>query len=141
MNALFDHGKWLEQYTDVLQTLGHFDDELGIVYVILGQKTMAQVDATLEVGVVGRHVVGADEVIDASAGTANGGHYIVARLQFGHIRTNGFDATEPFVADHQEVEPGGSRAIFSRVDLFVSAVHANSQNLYEDAATIQHILY
>src|SRR5436190_2107497 len=141
MNALFDHGKWLEQYTDVLQTLWHFDDELGIVYVIFGQKTVAQIDAALEVGVISSHVICTDEVINALAGTANRGDHIITRLQFGHIRADSFDAAESFMADHQEVEAGGSCTIFSRVDLFVSAVHANSQNLYQDTPTIRHILY
>jgi hypothetical protein len=45
------------------------------------------------------------------------------------------------MADDQEVEAGGSCTIFSRVDLFVGAVHANSQNLYQDAASIGNILY
>ena len=46
---------------DLLQPLRNLDDELGVVDVVLGEVAVAQVDAALEVGVVGRHVVGADQ--------------------------------------------------------------------------------
>ena len=87
---------------------------------------MAQVDAALVVSVVGGHVVGADQVIDALAGPAHRGHDVVAGLYLGDIRADGFHLAEALVADDQEVVSGRRRTVLGGVDLFVGSVYTNS---------------
>src|SRR5205807_10501044 len=57
---------------------------------------MAQADAALEICIIGGHVVGADQVVNASPWAANRSHDIVARAQLSHVRTNRFDLTKTF---------------------------------------------
>ena len=87
---------------------------------------MAEVDAPLEVGIIRGHVIGTDQVINASSGPAHCCHDIIPRLQLGHVRANGFDAAESFMANHEEVETGRSRAVLSGIDFFVGAVDAHA---------------
>src|SRR4029079_11647277 len=64
-NSFLDDGCRLEQHSDFLQTSRYLHDEFSVVDVVLTQITVTQVDPALEVRVVGRHVVCADEVVDA----------------------------------------------------------------------------
>ena len=59
----------LEKYGDVLQTPRHLDHEIRVLDGILGQEAVQEVDAVLEVGVVGCHVRGPDGVVETRAGT------------------------------------------------------------------------
>ena len=101
MDSFFYDGSWLQQHTNMLKTFRYFDDDLDIVDVVFSQIAVAQVDAPLVIGVVGRHIVRADQVIDARTRTAHRGHDIVARLQFCDIGSDGFHLAEAFMADDQ----------------------------------------
>ena len=140
VDSFLHHGGRLEQHADVLESLRHLHDELDIIDVVFRQIPVAQVDAALVVRVVGGHVVGADQVIDALAGAAHGGDDVVAGLHFGDIRPDGFDLAEALVADDQEVVSGRRRAVFGGVDFFVGSVHADAQNLYQHATAVGNLI-
>jgi hypothetical protein len=131
VNSFLDYRRGLEQHANVLQSLWHLHDEFDVVHVVLGQISMAQVDAALVVDVVGGHVIGADQVIDTLAGPAHGGDDIVVGSQFGHVRAYGFHAAEAFVADDQEIVSWRGGAVFGRVDFLVGTVHTDTKNLYQ----------
>jgi hypothetical protein len=95
-----------------------------VLDVELGQVAVAEVDATLEVDIVGRHIVGADAVIDAAARSPHRGHDEVTRPEFGHVRADGFDLAEVLVADDQEVVALRRLTVLGGVDLLVRAVDA-----------------
>ena len=67
-DALLHDGRRLQQNADLLEALGTFTMYSASVHVVLGQVAVAEVDPPLEVGVVRRHVVRADLVVDAVAG-------------------------------------------------------------------------
>ena len=100
---------------------------------------MPKVDPALEVLAVGRHVLQADRVVEAPSGTPDGRDHEVAGSQEGDIWSNGFDLAEALVANDQEVIPLGRRAVFSRVDFAVGAVHADPKDLDQDAAAVSDI--
>ena len=124
----------------MLESLRHFDDELNVIDVILGQISVTQVDAALVVDVVGGHVVGADEVVNTLAGAAHGGDDIVAGLHFGDIRPDRFDLAKAFVADDEVIVSGRRCAVFGGVDFFVGAVNADAQNFYQYAAAVWNLI-
>ena len=84
-DALLDDGHRLEEDADLAQAPWHLHDELGIVDVVLGEEAVSQVDPALDVGVVRAHVVGADQVVEAPPGAADGGDDMVARLHLRHL--------------------------------------------------------
>src|SRR5260370_42448794 len=71
-DALLGHAQWFSDDGDVLQPIRNFDDVLRIIDVVLGEVAVAPTDATLEVDLVGCHVVRADLVVDARPAAANG---------------------------------------------------------------------
>ena len=94
---------------------------------------MPQVDPPLVVHVVRRHVVGADPVVDARAGPADGRHHVVARRQLGHVGPDRLHPAEALVAGHEKVVARRRGAVLGRVDLLVGAVHADPQHLDQHA--------
>jgi hypothetical protein len=78
--ALLHDADRFHQHPDFLQGGGNLDYVLRIFHVALGQKAVQQVDAALVVSVVGGHVVGADQVVDAVAWSAHGRRHVVARV-------------------------------------------------------------
>ena len=140
-DALLDHGERLEEHADLAQPPRDLHDELGVVDVVLGEVPVAQVDPALEVDVVGGHVVGADQVVEARARPADGGHDVVAGLHLGHVLPDRLDPAEPFVADDQEVMPVGGGAVLRRVDLLVRPVDADAQDLDEDAPAAGDVVH
>src|SRR5438105_6778848 len=101
---------------------------------------MAQADAALEICIIGGHVVGADQVVNASPWAANRSHDIVARAQLSHVRTNRFDLTKTFVANHQKVKARRGGSVFGGVDLFIGAVYAYTQNLDQHSPPIGNLI-
>ena len=97
---------------------------------------MQQIDAALVVGIVGGHVVGADEVVDTLAGPAYGRYHVIAGLQLADIGADFFHHTKAFVAGDQKIVAFRRRAILCRIDLFVSAIHAHAQHAHQHSAPI-----
>src|SRR5262249_44130747 len=116
----------------------HLDDEFGVVHVILGQKSVTQVDSALEVSVIGGHVVRADQVINASAWPANGSDHIIANFQFGHVAAYCLDTAETLMANDEEIKSRRSGPVFRGIDLFVGSIDTYTQNFNQHAAPIWH---
>jgi hypothetical protein len=127
-DALLNDGRWFEQYADFLKALGDLDDKLSIIDVVLTHVAVAQIDAALKVRIIRRHVVGADQVVDARTRTAYRCDHIIARLQFRHVRTDSFDLAKTFVTDHQKIVALRGLPILCRIDFLVGAVNANTQD-------------
>ena len=106
----------------------------------LGQEAVQQVDAALVVRLVGRHVVGADPVVYAGAGSAHGRRYVVAGAQVAHVRPHLEHAPERLVARDQKVVALRGGAVLSGVDLPVRPVHSDAQYLDEHAAPIGNVV-
>jgi hypothetical protein len=138
-DPFFNDGGWLEQHPNLFQALRYFHDKLGIVKVILTQVTVTQVDATFEVGVVGRHVVRADQVVNACTWPAHGCYHVVSRFYFGDIWTNCFNLAETLMADNQEIVSRGRLAVVSRIDLLVSAINSDAQHSHQHAAPVGNV--
>src|SRR5215510_11125015 len=140
-DSLLHDGHGLEQDADVSESWRHLHDEFGIVDVVYGEKPVAQVDPTLEVGVVRGHVVRPDQVVDARARATNGGDDIVARPNLRHVRPDGLDLPKALVSDDQEVESSGRRTVLGRVDFLVGTVDADAEYLDQDAATARDLVH
>src|SRR6266446_1543511 len=97
------------------------------------------VDAALEVGVVGRHVVCADLVVETQTGAAHRERDVIAGLEFRNAWANLFHATKAFVPKYQIVAAVGGGSIFGRIDFLVRAVHTDSKDLHQHAATIRNV--
>src|SRR5215471_4303065 len=110
----------------MLETFWNFDNEFRIVHVVFRQIAVAQIDAALVIGAVGRHVIRADQVIDALAGPAHGSDDIVARLQFSDIRADSFDLTKTFVANHKKVISWRRGTVLGSIDLFVGTIYTDA---------------
>ncbi len=138
-DPLLDHRAGLKQHADLAQLARDLDDVLGIVDVVLGEVAVAKVDASLEVDIVGRHVIGADRVVQAVAWTAHGRDHEVSRRELGHVRANLFDHAEALVPKHEVVVAGRRLSIERGVDLLVGTVDADAQHLHEHAASTRDI--
>ena len=68
---------------------------------------MPEVDAALEVSVVGRHVLQADAIVETRSGPPYGCHDVVARLEFIDLCADGFDDAKALVAQYQVLVAGG----------------------------------
>src|SRR5262249_46397991 len=121
-NSFFDNRCWFKQHADFFESLRNLHDEFRVIDVIFTHVAMTKVDSTFEVSIVGRHVVGADKIVDARPGTTDGGDHIIARLYLRDVWTNGFDLAETFVADDQEVVSRRRLTIFGGIDFLVGAV-------------------
>src|SRR5262249_40960529 len=102
-DALLADGDRLQPHADVFQASGYRDDELGIVDEVLRQIAVAQVDTSFVLGVVGRHVVGADQVVDAHTRSADRRYDIVTGCHLGDVRADLDDLAEALVPEHQKV--------------------------------------
>src|SRR5262245_15541540 len=100
---------------------------------------MSQVDTALVVSVVGRHVVGADGVVEAGARATHRCNHIVARTKLCNVRADRFYLAEAFVSSHQELITVGRSTVFCSIDFFVRAIHSDSQDPYQDSPTIGDI--
>ena len=125
-NPFLNDGRGLKQYTDFFKPLRDLHDEFSIVDVIFAHVTVTQIDATLEVRIVRRHVVRADQIVDARAGPAHSSHYVITRLHFSHVWTNRFNLPETFMTNDQEILSGRRLAILSGIDLFVRAIDTDA---------------
>src|SRR5215469_682907 len=105
---------------------------------MLGEKSVTQIDSAFEVSIVGSHVVGADQVINASAWAANGSDHIVAGFHFGNVRANSLDPAKTFMANDEEVKSHRSGPVFRGIDLSVSPIDTDAQNFDQNAAPIRH---
>src|SRR5215469_8904053 len=101
---------------------------------------MTQIDSPFEVRVVGSHVVGADQVVNALAWAANGGDHIVAGFHFGNIQANGLDSAENLMANHEEVKSHRGGPVFRGIDLSVSSIDTDAQNFDQNTAPIRDFL-
>ena len=100
---------------------------------------MAEIDATLEVGVVGGHVLQADPVVDARSWAPYGRYNVVACLEVRNLWSCLLDHAEALMPDDQVVVTGWRRAVLGGVDLLVGTVDADTENLDEHAAAVWHI--
>src|SRR5262249_61673032 len=96
-DALLRDAQWLGNDRDVAQTIGHLDDIHGVVDIVLGEISVPAADATLEVDLVGGHVVCADLVVNTGASAADRGNHIVARRQLAYLRPDGLHTPEVFM--------------------------------------------
>ena len=140
MDALFNNRERFQKHANVLQSLRHLHNELCVVDVVFSQKSVAKVDAPLEVGIVGGHVVRADQVIETSPRSPNCGDDIISRLQLSHIRTNRFHPAETFMSDDQKVVSRRSCAVFCGIDLFVGAIHSDAKNSNQHSSPIGNLV-
>src|SRR5581483_7005224 len=101
---------------------------------------MPQVDPPLVVGIVGRHVVRADQVVNAIAGAAHGGNDVVSRFQFRDFRSDGLYLPESFVANDKELVARRRSTIFGGIDFFVGAVYAYAQDLHQHSTTVRNLI-
>src|SRR5215469_4637508 len=101
---------------------------------------MTQIDSAFEVSVVGSHVVGTDQVVNASAWAANGGDHIVAGFHFGNVRANGLDPAESLMANDEEVKSRRSGPVFRGIDLSVSSIDPDAQNFDQNAAPVRDFI-
>src|SRR6185369_18008726 len=111
----------------VPEPLGNFDDEVGVIHVIFGQVTMAQINATFVVSRIRRHIVGPDHVVNAVARPPNSCNNIVSGFQLADIGPNRFNLAEAFMTDDEVVESRGSSTVLGGVDLFVSSIDTYAQ--------------
>src|SRR5438876_140396 len=140
VNSLLADRRRFEQNSHLFLSLRKLDDELCVINVIFGQVPMAQIDPALVIRVVCRHIVGADEVVDALSRTANGRDHIISRLKFCDVRRDGFDPSKTFVANNQVVESRGRCAVFGGIDFLVGAIDADSQDLHEHASAVRDLV-
>ena len=125
-NPFLDDGGRFKQHTHFFQTLRYFHDELRVVDVILTHVPVAQVDAALEVTVVGRHVVCADQVVDACTWSAYSRDHVVSRFYVSYVWTNGLNLTKTLMTDDQKIVTRRSLAILGGIDLFVRTIDADA---------------
>ena len=100
---------------------------------------MAQVDAALEVDVVGGHIVLADGVIDAVSRATDGGDDVVARSQPRDVRSDPLHPAETLVTDDQEVVALRGLTILGGVDLLVGSVDSHTKNCDQHSAPVGNV--
>src|SRR5208283_3260622 len=136
---LYD-GRRFQEHANMFEALRHLDDEFDIVHVIFRQIAVPQVDAPLVIGVVGGHIVRADQVIDARTRAAYRGHDVVARLQLRGIRTDSFHLAETLMADDQKIVSWGRCTVLGSVDFFVGSVNDYAQNFDQHTAAVWNLV-
>lgn len=97
---------------------------------------MAQIDAALEIDVVGRHVGPPDRIVDACARPTHRRHDEIAGRHAGRFAPDGFDDTEAFVTVDQVFVAGRWRTIFARKYLLVGAVDPDREHANEHAVPV-----
>src|SRR4051794_39436600 len=100
---------------------------------------MQPADAALVIGIVGRHIVSADLVIEAVARPAHSRHHEVARFELGHIRTHSFNLSEALMPQYQDVVPVGSNAILGGIDLFIGTVDPDAYHAHEHSTSVGNV--
>src|SRR5947209_1551716 len=98
---------------------------------------MQLTDSALEVRIVGRHVIRADQVIQTCARPSHSGYNVVTRLEFPDIGTYGFNATEAFVTGHEKIESRGRSAILSRINFFIGSIHSDAKYFHEYSPSVR----
>jgi hypothetical protein len=111
-------------------------DELFVFDVVLGQVAVTQVDAAFEILAVGGHVLQADRVVEARAGTPDRRDDEVAGPDEGHVRPDRLDLAETLVTDHEEVIAAGRGPVLGGVDLTVRAVDTHAEDFDEHAPPV-----
>src|SRR5690348_17329802 len=101
---------------------------------------MTQVDAALEVRVVGRHIVHSDGVIQTRAWSTHSRGNVIVRLQLRDVQAHRFHTAKTFVTQNQEIVSCGRCAVFRRVDLLVGAIDADAQDLDQDSAAVRYVI-
>src|SRR5271167_3438542 len=107
---LYDRHR-LKQHRDILQSLRNLDDVLRIVHIVFSEEAVQTADATLEVLIVGGHVVGADLVVEAISRAAHRSHYVIAGFELGDIGANLFHLSEALMPNHQKLIAVGRCAV------------------------------
>jgi hypothetical protein len=100
---------------------------------------MPQIDATLVVLVISGHILQADLIVQAVTRTPDRGNHVVAWPEEGDVGADGFDPSESFVTDHEEVVPGWRLTVFRGVDLAIGPVDAHAEHAHQDAASVRHV--
>ena len=130
----------LGQNVQMLEPDGHPHHELAIVDVVLGHKTVQQIDAPLVVNLLAGNVGAADLVEDRMAGPPHGARDVVARLYMSDLGADRLDAAKRLVPQHQKVIARRRVAVERLVDLAIGGVHADPQHLDQHAAPARHII-
>src|SRR4051812_34588570 len=125
-DSLLHDSEWLQQNSDLLQSTGDPDDVLGVIDVIFRQIPVQQVDAALIVDIVRRHIIRADQVVDAMPRTPHSCDHVVTRLQLCDMLSNRLNTPKPFVSRDKKLVTRGRRTVFRRIDLFISPINANT---------------
>src|SRR5271165_2229034 len=102
---------------------------------------MQSTDASLEVLIVGGHVVRADLVVETVAGAAHRSHYVIAGPELGDVGANLFHLPEALVPNHQELIAVGSSPVFGGVDLLVRPIHTHFEDADQHASSVGHVVY
>src|SRR5262245_60237317 len=123
----------LHEHVQVLETLWDADDVFLFIDKVFGEEAVAEVDATLVVGLLAGHIVGADEVVDRAAGAADGGGDVVARLNALHVGADFLNDAKGLVTDDEVAVAWRSVAVEGVVDLAVGGIDADFQHADEDA--------
>ncbi len=140
IQPLLRDGHRLQQHAHLAQRIRQGYDVLRILDVILREIAVPQVDAPLEIHVVGGHVLQADQVIEAVAGSAHRRDDVVPGLDgTWDVEANLVHLTEVLVPGDEEVRPLWRLRILGLVDLPVSAVHANAQHPHQDTAPVWYV--
>src|SRR2546425_13250837 len=90
--------------------------------------------------VVSGHVVGADLVVKARAGSADGRRDVVAGPELWHGGPHLFDLSQTLMTENEVIVARRRRSVFRGVDLLVGAVHAHAQDFDQHTAPVGHIL-
>src|SRR5258706_164242 len=93
---------------------------------------MKQVYAALVIHIIGGHILQANLVVDAVAGTAYGCHDIGSwSNSVRDIGANLHHTSKVLVTGDEEVAALRCLAIFGFIDLFIGAINAHTENLHQ----------
>src|SRR2546427_13209614 len=90
--------------------------------------------------VVNGHVVGADLVVKARAGSADGRRDVVAGPELWHGGPPLFDLPQTLLAENEGIVARRGRSLFRGVDLLFGAVPAPPQDFYHHTPSAGAIL-
>ena len=118
-----------DKHAEMLEVLRHLHDVFGVVDEGLGQITVAEVDPALVIHLFAGDVVPADDVEQRPARPADGAGDVVARPHFGHFVPDLDDLPEALVPDHEMLAARRRVAIKSLVDLAISGIDTDLEDL------------
>src|SRR2546425_9928143 len=90
--------------------------------------------------VVSGHVVGADLVVNARAGSADGRRDVVAGPELWHGGPPLFDLPQTLMAENEGIVARRRRSVFRGGGLLFGAVPAHAQGFDQPTASVGHIL-